>query len=147
MSVRLFFLVSKTSILFNQAQQRTISLRMITPRQTHDMRQMLGSFRYRLPGVVSTYPQSLARTRPAPKLSEWEKKPHLSYDVPRNSNGSLPVYTDQINTKRMTLIRNVERDVHVSTPQAFIFSRHALTQYHNRSFGSPMLRAGPSSEH
>ncbi|KZV75780.1 hypothetical protein PENSPDRAFT_570851 [Peniophora sp. CONT] len=34
----------------------------------------------------------------------------LAYDVPRNSNGSLPVYTDIRNggTRHLTLIRNVE---------------------------------------
>lgn len=42
--------------------------------------------------------------------------PRLAYHVPRNTRGSIPVYTDQVNTKYLTLVRNVEGDAQVSPP-------------------------------
>ena len=47
------------------------------------------------------------------------------YFVPRNTLGSIPVYTDIRNQNRyLTLIRNVEGDVQVSSPACSIPTPH-----------------------
>ncbi|KAF7789532.1 hypothetical protein EIP86_000478 [Pleurotus ostreatoroseus] len=52
------------------------------------------------------YSQAFAAAAPADAAAA--SRP--AYFVPRNTLGSVPVYTDQVNTKYMTLIRNVEGD-------------------------------------
>ena len=52
-----------------------------------------------------------ARALTTSSVTVSSSAPHQpAYDVPRNSNGSLPVYTDIRNggTRYLTLIRNVE---------------------------------------
>jgi len=55
---------------------------------------------------------SLVRTASAPLRTSYP------YFVPRNSNGSLPVYTDIRNagTRYLVLLRNIDGDANVSLP-------------------------------
>ena len=67
-----------------------------------------------LPAVAKTF-ASVARSEARGSEHTQEAQPGRKrpYYVPRNTNGAIPVYTDQVNTKYMTLIRNVQGDVKV----------------------------------
>ena len=68
-----------------------------------------------LPAVAKTF-ATVARSDDQGSEHVQKAQPGRStpYFVPRNTNGEIPVYTDQVNTKYMTLIRNVQGDVNVS---------------------------------
>jgi large subunit ribosomal protein L49 len=69
-----------------------------------------------LPAVARTL-ATVARSDDQGSEHAQEAQPGRStaYFVPRNTNGAIPVYTDQVNTKYMTLIRNVQGDVNALT--------------------------------
>lgn len=68
---------------------------------------------------VRFYTQSVAAaaTHAAPSQSAQPIEQRYPYFIPRNSRGSLPVYSDIRNggTRYLNLIRNVDGDVNVST--------------------------------
>jgi large subunit ribosomal protein L49 len=69
------------------------------------------------------YSQSVAQAV-AVQPTATAKPVHHSYFVRRNKNGNMPVYTDiRMRNKYLTLIRNVEGNVDVSSPACSIPTR------------------------
>jgi large subunit ribosomal protein L49 len=68
--------------------------------------------------VLRVHAQRALQTAASPaSVPAHTTKLNLPYYVPRNSRGSLPVYTDIRNggTRRLVLIRNVQGNVQVRT--------------------------------
>ena len=80
----------------------------------HQLLQPARGLRYYTQSLSGIAP-TVAKDSSVPQHALQKARP--AYFVPRNTRGSIPVYTDQINTKYMTLVRNVEGNVSVSRPQ------------------------------